>query len=277
MEDPSCDFVWLDITNKDEVLPFYQDSIMAKVLRAADAPTLKRKTVLRRKNMENFASSISNGGAAIFSKQSANDAPPVPPKKQDSSRLSSTASAAKQQDRTAYTDDAPPSASAPTPAPRQAPTPAPRQAPAPSPIAKPAPSPAAAQADILDFEPSTSTSAPAASSAKSASSAASPKPTPVSAPVSDMLDFDDGPAAVAAPAPSTPANISSANLEAMMDLDSAPTLSRAELKAGREDKINDQVQKAVDEKREVSNTTLHFLRTVLASCCILCGTHKNAE
>jgi hypothetical protein len=223
MEDPNCEFVWLDISNKDEVLPFYQDSIMAKVLRAADAPTLKRKTVLRRKNMENFASTISNGGAAIFSKPAVNDAPPVPPKKPES-RPSSTGSTAKQPERReVYTDEAPAAAPASAPTPKQA---------APSPAAKPAPAPAA-QADILDFE-----SSPRA-------------PAPVSAPVSDMLDFDDAPAPASAAAPSTPANISSANLEAMMDLDGTPTLSRAELKAGREDKINDQVQKAVEEKREV--------------------------
>lgn len=227
MEDPTSDYVWLDVTSKDEVLPFYQDFIMAKILRAADVPTLRRKSVLRRKNMEAISASIVTGGAAMFAKHS-NETPAAPPKKPERTAAPPNVPPKPQQDRTVYTDEAPQS----SPRPAAAPSPSPR------------PAPASASPDILDFEP---TNPMTSSSAKAASAAAAPKPA-AAAPVDDILDFDSGPAA-AAPAS---AKVSSANLAAMMDLDPTPTLNRAELKANREAEIDDRVQKAVDEKLEVS-------------------------
>jgi len=236
MEDPNCGYVWLDITAKDEVLPIYQDSIMAKVLRADQAPTLKRRSMLRRKNMETFGSSIVNGGAAVFSRPAHEVQPPAAvPKKAErptSSGSAGTNSPAKFQ---------PTTSSAATSA---------KQAPAPASVPKPKSSTAVASSatsppDILDFEASGGNSAKSAGGAPTASAA-----TPVSPPA-DILDFGDSVDTSSDSARlNASAKVSSSNLEAMMDLDGAPTLSRAELKASRESKINDQVQKAVAEKLE---------------------------
>lgn len=239
MEDSSSEYVWLDISSPEEVLPFYQDSIMAKVLRTNEAITLKRKTLLRRKNMENFSSSIVNGGAAVFSRPVESTATAAAPRKTEVRPVSVKPSV----DRSVYSDEHP-AAGAP-PAPKQAPrpvsAPGPKPTPAPKPVPVAAPAPAAPVKDMLsdDFEASTSTKAAAKSSA------------PSSAPVDDILDFDEGPAPAPSAAKSTSQKSSNANLESMMDLDGAPSLSRAELKANRDDKINTQVQKALDEKQEV--------------------------
>lgn len=253
MEDPTSEYVWLDISSPDEVLPFYQDSIMAKVLRTNEAITLKRKTVLRRKNMENHSASIVNGGAAVFSRAPESSAAPAPaPRKPETRPVSAKPTV----DRTVYSDETPsaPPAPAPKQAPRPASAPGPKPTPAPKPTAAaPAPTPAPVAAPVKDmlgddFE-------------ASVSSKASAKPASSSAPTEDILDFGDGPAPAAAKP--TSQKSSNADLASMMDLDGAPTLSRAELKANKDDKINSQVQKALEEKQEVR---IFLVSTSVVAC-----------
>lgn len=251
MEDPSHEYVWLDVTSRDEVLPFYKDSIMAKVLRTAEAPTLRRKAVLRRKNMEHLAATIVNGGAAAFSKSAEPAAAPAAPVRKAERKpesqpagASSNGGSKNQYDRNVYASDGD---AAPTPpansSAKQAqapPKPAPAAKPAASPAPAPAPAPAAASPDILDFEPTS----------PSSSSQSAPAKAPISAPVSDMMDFDEGPAPQQVTTPGS-RNVPSSEMSFEIDIDSAPQVSRAELQASRKDKINEQVQKSLDEKQEV--------------------------
>lgn len=267
MEDSAHEYVWLDVTSRDEVLPFYKESIMAKVLRTAEAPSLKRKAVLRRKNMEHMAATIVNGGAASFSKSTEPAAgassrlPEKRPQSQPTSTANTSGGSKNQYERNVYPSEAdatpvPPAKTSGKAAPPTKPKPAPASKPAAKPAATPAappsaPSPTAASPDILDFDEST-----ADSSSSKHSTAAQGKATPVSAaPVSDMMDFEEGPA----PQQSQHAQQSgsqkhsNSDLDSMIDLDGAPQMSRAELKATREDKINEQVQKVLDEKLEVKS------------------------
>ena len=245
VEDSSCEYVWLDITNNDEILPFYQESIMAKVLRTDEALTLKRKSVLRRKNMEALSSNIVNGGAATFSRGA--DVPPAAPKRPE--RPSSTSSVSKNAyEREVYSDEPPTSASSSSTSAKQ------------TPASVPKPPKPDSQKNTQNFD----TDQPSQSSAKHVSAASSAKIPAPSVPVSDILDFDDGPAPSPTPSAASAgmgsAKVSNANLDAMMDLDSTPTPNRAELKASKAEKINDQVKKALEEKQEVSTphtTTIH--------------------
>lgn len=267
MEDPTSEYVWLDISSPDEPLPFYQDSIMAKVLRTNEAITLKRKTLLRRKNVESLAGNLVNGGAAVFSR--APDAPAAvsaaPTRKSEARPISGNPKP--------YSDEPsfsnPPSVSAkqataqkpvvapkPTPAPKPA---APAVAPAPVPAAVPA-APTPPVKDMLsdDFESSVSVSSKAAA-----------KPVPVTvATEEDILDFGEGPASSSAPSKSLPGSqkVSSSNLNSFQDMDGAPTLSRAELKANKDDQINSQVQKALEEKQEVRYIHLNCKNFILSNC-----------
>lgn len=252
MEDATSEYVWLDISSPEEVLPFYQDSIMAKVLRTNEAITLKRKTVLRRKNMENYSIGAVNGGAAVFSRpaESANAPPPRKPETRPVSTKQPPA-------REVYTDE-PVAASAP-PAPKPAPKPAtaPKPTPAPKPTAAAPAAPASAPPSVPVVAPPAATAAPVRDMldddfqpSTSAKASPKPSPSPVTAPVEDMLGFDDGPV----PPRSAGASQKSSNidLESLAGLDGGPSLSRAELKANKDDKINNQVQKALEEKQEVT-------------------------
>jgi hypothetical protein len=217
-------------------LPFYQDSIVAKVLRVADAPTLKRKSMLRRKNVEQLAASSVSSGAAMFGQYDTQD---------KTDNRDSRPPRAAPRPQPVYSDEPAPANSAPV-ASTSARRPAPA-APSPKPTAISSSAPAPAR-DILDFESST----PGGGSSSNKSTGAVPaSATP--ADVDDILDFGSGPSTSSAtPAAAQPkGNISDANLAAMMDLDGAPTLSRSELKATKEAKINEQVQKAAEEKQEV--------------------------
>lgn len=250
MEDATSEYVWLDISSPDEVLPFYQDSIMAKVLRTNEAITLKRKTILRRKNMENYSIGNVNGGAAVFSRPVDSASTSAPPARRPETRPVSTKQPPA---REVYTDE-PATTSAPAapkPAPKPAtapkPTPAPKPVPAASatPASAPPPVPAAAPPaapvrDMLDddFQPSTS-----------AKASAKPAASPVAAPVEDMLGFDDAPVQPRSAGASQKS--SNVDLASLAGLDGGPSLSRAELKANKDDKINNQVQKALEEKQEV--------------------------
>lgn len=250
MEDATSDYVWLDISSPDEILPFYQDSIMAKVLRTDEAITLKRKTVLRRKNMENLSGSIVTGGAAVFSKPEPSPTAPAPLPRRQESRPVSSSSPKPYTDETASTKPPPvPVKQAPA---KQAP-PKPALAPKPAPAAKSVPPPVSAPEPALaptpvkdmlgdDFE--------ASAPSPNTSTKAGAKSAPSSAPVEDMLDFGDGPAPTVAASKNTSQKSSNADLASMMDLDGTPTMSRAELKANKDEKINNQVQKALEEKME---------------------------
>jgi len=232
VEDSTHDYVWLDITSKTEVLPFYRDSIMAKVLRVNELSTLKRKNLLRRKNMENIANSFVRSSA-----------PPPPPQQLNRAGSSGTVPSGKNPYEPPRTAAEPssvksangvsrPSAAGQQQAP-QSPAPASTKGAATSADTKAAAKPAVPslveEEDMVGLggvhsEATTATAGAGGANTHSSSSVPTTSAEPALA-------------AAAVAAPPAPKIEES-------------TLDRAELKAAKDSKINDQVRKAVEEKQE---------------------------
>lgn len=48
-EDLSCEYIWIDIISSDQVIPYYKNNIIFKILKLDEVHSLKRKSLLRRK------------------------------------------------------------------------------------------------------------------------------------------------------------------------------------------------------------------------------------
>jgi hypothetical protein len=273
-EDASSEYVWVDMNQKDELLPFYQDIIMAKILRVTDAATLRRKSVLRRKNMEHIASAAFSAGPGVFAKQSA----PLPKSQPGTANTAPSPRAAP------YSDSAPNNSGAapakPASAPQATTNTAPKAPPAPpKPAAKPAAKPVSAATPPTPPSPSPAAAAAAAESLMDFVGTSSAKTPTTTEAVPDMMNFGSSsssaapsaaPSASSQPKKVTPKSSSgdfaaTPSSSSMLDLDeSTGELNRAELRANKEDKINSQVQKALEEKLEVRIN--HFIFDASSVC-----------
>lgn len=243
-EDSAFGYVWLDARASTDVLPLYKGSIVAKVLKLDDLNSSKRAIRLRRKQASGDSASAatktlsSRFGAA--GKHSTHYEEDDEPEHEEPARVP-------------YSDH--PGPSAPVPAPASSPTPAastqrtsgktssvtsPTQASAPTVAPAPvAPAVVSAPVNLLDDFASSDTPAPAPS---------------LQHPDDNMLDF--GTADTKSPAGKKTPSSSSSSSSKETGIET-PTgtggLTREELKARRQEAIDDKVKEALEFKMEVDD------------------------
>lgn len=258
VEDKSCGYAWMDITNATEQLPTYGGFIFVKVLCLDPAVTLQRQSRLRRKHRADFgseglmaakasqqaggsgsrhiASDLKNSAASIFGGMSAGPAS-VASTASDSKSSGPDSSSPRQGQGQRQSQSGSggggggvaSSASSGSPI-KVAKPPAPAPATAPVPVAPPV--------DLMDFSSSGSTISTSMSSSSSSSSGTSGRGTMGQ--------------------PTTATSSSSASSMSAQSIDesfpreaaSAP-LSREELAARREASIQEKVSQALEFKQEM--------------------------